>query len=137
MPSTLFQRFIDQLSENKNVQNFVTEFHKMSVEVAKRGQELNTFFNAEKEKTLGQAHTRYQQAIKTITQAQKEMDREVDKAIKMIRQSATKVEKNLNAYKKKAVAQKAKVEKLIKAKAKKTATKPRRTSKKARTSRAK
>ena len=120
---TLTQKLIQNLSKNKNVQSFLSDFEKLSTDLKKRSKQLNQMWNTEKSKTVAQAQTQYHKMVKNISQAQIELDREVSKAISLIIKSADDVEKNLTAYKKKAMAQKAKVEKVLSAKTAKTSAK--------------
>lgn len=129
MATTALQKFLDQLSKNRNVQGFVNEFNRLSTELGKRGQDLNLRLTEEGEKTLQQAHDKIQQVVKAVGETQKQLDKEVDRAVDRIRSSAAKVEKGLEFYRKRALAQKARLEKLIKARSKKTATAARSTKK--------
>lgn len=110
---TLTQKLIQNLSKNKNVQSFLSDFAKLSKDLKEKSQELNKMWTSEKNKTIDQAHTQYQKVAKSISQTQAELDREVNKAISLIIKSADDVEKNLTAYKKKVLAQKSKIEKMI------------------------
>ena len=120
---TLTQKLIQNLSKNKNVQSFLSDFEKLSSDLKKRSKQLNQMWTTEKSKTVAQAQTQYHKMVKNISQAQLELDREVSKAISLIIKSADDVEKNLTAYKKKAMAQKAKVEKVMSSNKVKTAGK--------------
>lgn len=111
---TLTQKLIQNLSKNKNVQSFLSDFAKVSEDLKGKTQELNKKWQQEKSKTFDQAHTQYQKVIKSISQTQAELDREVNKAIALIIKSADDVERSLSAYKKKALEQKTKIEKLLK-----------------------
>lgn len=122
MATTALQKFLNQLSKNKNVQNVVNEFTKISDDLKKRGTELNQRWTEGKDKTLHQAQDKYHQILKAVSSTQGQLDKEVTKAIEKIRASATEVEKNLEYYRKKAVEQKDRVEKILKSK-KKTAAK--------------
>lgn len=75
------QNFLKQLSENKNVQSLMNELHK---EFNKVSRDLNR-----------QAKSQYVKALRTMTQAQKQLDREVQKASKVIQAQRTKIEKLL------------------------------------------
>lgn len=115
MATTALQKFLNQLSKNKNVQNVVVEFNKLNEELKKKGSELNGRLLEEKEKTLRQAHGQYQKILSSVTTTQAQLDQEVAKALEAIRKSAGQVEKNLEIYRKKALAHKAKLEKALKA----------------------
>ncbi len=110
---TLTQKIIQNLSRNKNVQSFLSDFDKVSADLKGKSKKLNQLWTTEKHKTVKQAHAQYQKMVKSISKAQMELDREVSKAISLIVKSADDVEKNLSAYKKKAIAQKARIEKAL------------------------
>ncbi|MBX2988710.1 MAG: hypothetical protein KF802_12515 [Bdellovibrionaceae bacterium] len=112
------QKFLNQLSKNKNVQSVVSEFNRLGHELAQKGHELNERWTEGKNQTLKQAQTQYHKAVQSVTATQKQLDREVASALLKIRRSASDVEKGLESYRKKAVAQKERIEKLIKAQAK-------------------
>lgn len=110
---TLTQKLIQNLSKNRNVQSFLSDFEKLSDDLKEKRKLLNQKWTSGKKKTVSQAYGQYQKVVKSISKAQLELDREVSKAISLIIKSADDVEKNLTAYKKMAIAKKAKVEKLI------------------------
>lgn len=114
------QKFVSDISNNKNVKSFVSEFNNLGRDLKKMGQELNNRLSSEKERTLHEAHQRYQAMLKTITQAQKQLNSEVDKAVRSIRGSAKNVEKSLEKTRKQALARKKKIESLIKRQAQAT-----------------
>ncbi len=113
---TLTQKIIQNLSRNKNVQSFLSDFEKVSSDLKGKSKQLNQLWTTEKHKTVKQAYAQYQKMVKSISKAQMELDREVSKAISLIVKSADDVEKNLSAYKKKAIAQKARIEKALRSK---------------------
>lgn len=108
------QKFVADISNNKNVKTFVSEFNGLGQDLRRMGQELNKRLSSEKERTLHEAHARYQAMLKTITQAQRQLNSEVDKAVRSIRGSAKNVEKSLEKTRKQALARKKKIETLIK-----------------------
>lgn len=116
MATKVLQNFLDRLSQNKNVQNVVNEFTKLSEELKKRGSDLNHLLVEGKEKTLHQAQSTYQEILKNISKSQVQLDKEVTKALELLRESAKEAEKNLEYYRKKVEARKAKIEKLLKSK---------------------
>ncbi|MBX3039729.1 MAG: actin-binding protein [Bdellovibrionaceae bacterium] len=130
MATSALQKFLNQLSKNKNVQNVVNEFTKIGDEIKKRSTELNQRWTEEKDKTLHQAQDKYHQILKAVNSTQSQLDKEVTKAIEKIRASATEVEKNLDYYRKKAVEQKDRVEKILKSKKKAAAKTTKKTAKK-------
>ena len=107
------QKFLSQLSKNKNVQKTVNELTKISDDLNKRGTELSKRFTAGKEKTLKQARDGYHQMLKAVGTSQTQLDKEMNKALGKIRSAATEVEKNLEYYRKKALDQKERVEKMM------------------------
>ena len=131
MAVTAIQKFLDQLSKNKNVKDVVDEFQRLSTEVKKRGQEMNAKLTEGGEQTWKQAHDRYNKVISTIHQTQKQLDREVENAVGKIRASATQLEKNLDSYRKQAHAQKDKLAKMIRKSAKSAAKTPKKSPKRA------
>lgn len=120
MAVSRIQSFLDQLSKNKNVKNVVGEFNRLGIEVRKRSVDLNQRLSKEGEKALKQAHAKVQDALKSVTAAQTQLDKEVDAAVKKIRKSAEQMESGLEFYRKRAIEQKNRIEKMIRAKAKTT-----------------
>ncbi len=104
------QTFIKKLSESQNVKKVVKDIQTLSNDVQKRVHALNS----------DQAVKKYKEILKKVTQAETDLEKEVNKVVVKIKKSATEVEKNLGQYKKKAVAQKTKLEKILKGQ--KTAT---------------
>lgn len=121
MAVSAIQKFVNQLSRNPNVLKVVSEFNRLGGELVKRGQELNDRFYAGSERTLEQAHARVQQVVKAVSEAQEQLDSEVNAAVLRIKKSASSVEKGLESYRKKALQQKTKIEKMLKAQSKKNA----------------
>lgn len=124
------QKFLNDLSANKNLKGFVGEFQKLRGEFTKRGHEIQSRWKAEKTKTLKEV----QRAVKTLNSSKEQLRKEVDKTITMIEKSAKDLEKNIEGYRKVAVARKAKLESMIRAQAggskKKSSRKKAKTSKK-------
>ena len=98
------QTFIKKLSESQNVKKVVKDIQTLSTNVQKRAQALKT----------DEAVRKYKDILKKVSQAENDLEKEVNKVVVKIKKSATEVEKNLGLYKKKAVAQKAKIEKILK-----------------------
>jgi hypothetical protein len=98
------QTFIKKLSESQNVKKVVKDIQTLSTNVQKRAQSLKT----------DEAVRKYKDILKKVSQAENDLEKEVNKVVVKIKKSATEVEKNLGLYKKKAVAQKAKIEKILK-----------------------
>lgn len=124
------QKFIEDLSGNKNVKNLISDFQKISKDIKQTGHDLNLRLNAKKQKTMRQAHTKYSKVLHFINQSQKQLDSEVDKAISLIRKSATEMEKNLTHYRKKVMTQRNRLEKMLKAKSAAPSTSKKKTSSK-------
>ncbi len=98
------QTFIKKLSESQNVKKVVKDIQTLSNDVQKRVHALNS----------DQAVKKYKEILKKVSQAENDLEKEVNKVVVKIKKSATEVEKNLGNYKKKAVAQKTKLEKMLK-----------------------
>lgn len=118
MAVSTIQKFLDQLSRNPNVQKVVNEFNRLGGDLVKKGHDLNERLYAGSEKTLEQAHSRVQQVVKAVGDAQNQLDREVNAAVARIKKSAASVEKGLESYRKKALQQKTRIEKMLKAQSK-------------------
>lgn len=117
------QTFIQKLSESQNVKKVVKDIQTLSTNVQKRAQALKT----------DEAVRKYKDILKKVSQAENDLEKEVNKVVGKIKKSATEVEKNLGLYKKKAVAQKSKLEKILKgqkSEAKSTGSAKKRTTKK-------
>lgn len=104
MALTKIQTFIKKLSESQNVKKVVKDIQTLSTDVQKRVKALNS----------DQAVKKYKDLLKKASQAENDLEKEVNKVVVKIKKSATEVEKNLGLYKKKAVAQKSKIEKILK-----------------------
>lgn len=98
------QTFIKKLSESQNVKKVVKDIQTLSTDVQKRVKNLNS----------DQAVKTYKDILKKVSQAENDLEKEVNKVVVKIKKSATEAEKNLDLYRKKAVAQKAKFEKILK-----------------------
>ena len=134
MAVSTVQKFLDRLAHNKNVLGVVAEFNKLGDELKKRGHILNLQLTKEGEKTLHQAHAKVREVLKTVADAQKQLDREVEFAVAKIRRSAAGLEKSLEMYRKRAIAQKKRLEKLIAARSKKAKTVKKATSRRTKSS---
>ncbi len=106
MALTKIQSFIQKLSESENVKKVLTDIQKLSVELQKKVQTLNT----------DEAVRKYKEIVKKASQAEGDLEKEVNKVIVKIKKSATDVKKDLMTYKKKAVQQKNDLEKILKSK---------------------
>lgn len=113
------------ISNNSNVKNLVSEIEKLNKEFRSKKNAWNEYIHTEKERNVKKAHAKYDQILKSISAAQKNVDKEVDHAMKIVKNSAVQVEKNLKLYKKMAVNQKSNLEKILSKKAKKPKTKAR------------
>lgn len=98
------QTFIKKLSESQNVKKVVKDIQTLSTDVQKRVKNLNS----------DKAVKTYKDILKKVSQAENDLEKEVNKVVVKIKKSATEAEKNLDLYRKKAVAQKAKFEKILK-----------------------
>lgn len=116
------QKLFADISKNENVKKITNELNDL-------GKQLNQRLHLDKNKTLEEAHQRYQAAIKTLNSKQSQIQAEVEKTIQSLRKSAVQFEKNMEKAKKQALAKKKKVEIMLKG-AKKT-TKKKRASKQA------
>ncbi|AHZ86765.1 actin-binding protein [Bdellovibrio bacteriovorus] len=132
-----FQKILENLSGNKNVQNLLESFQKLSDEIKKKESELKGRFDQEKEDKIELAWKKYQEIVKVLSTSEAKLEKEVNSTISKIKKSADDLEKNIQAYKKKAIVQKTKLEKSLfkkqttkKASSKKAAAKPAATTKK-------
>lgn len=106
MALTKIQTFIKKLSESENVKKVLGDIQKLSSELQKKVQTLNT----------DDAVRKYKEIVKKASQAEGDLEKEVNKVIVKIKKSATDVKKDLVTYKKKAVQQKNDLEKILKSK---------------------
>lgn len=113
MAATTFQKIIQNLSDNKGVQNLLENFQRLNDEIKKKEAELKTAFDQEKEARVEMAWKKYQEIIKVLGNSETKLEKEVNNTIAKIKKSADDLEKNIAAYKKKAVAQKTKFEKSL------------------------
>lgn len=106
MALTKIQTFIQKLSESENVKRVLGDIQKLSNELQKKVQTLNT----------DDAIRKYKEIVKKASQAEGDLEKEVNKVIIKIKKSATDAKKDLVLYKKKAVQQKNDLEKILKSK---------------------
>ncbi|QDK36730.1 actin-binding protein [Bdellovibrio sp. NC01] len=143
MASTAFQKILNNLSSNKNVQSLLESFQTLSDEIKKREAELKGAFDQKKDEKLEQAWQKYQEIVKVLSVSEEKLEKEVNSTLSKIKKSADSLEKNIVVAKKRALAKKAELEKKIFSKqAKKKTTKkaakkaPAKTTKKAVTKKA-
>ena len=113
MASAAFQKILENLSGNKNVQNLLESFQKLSDEIKKKEAELKGRFDQEKEDKIELAWKKYQEIVKALSVSEAKLEKEVNSTISKIKKSADDLEKNIQAYKKKAIVQKTKLEKTL------------------------
>ena len=113
MATAAFQKIIENLSDNKNVQNLLESFQKLSDEIKKKETELKGAFDKQKDEKIEMAWKKYQEIVKVLSASEENLEKEVNSTIKKIKKSADQLEKNIQAYKKKAIVQKTKLEKTI------------------------
>lgn len=113
MALSKIQTFIQKLSESENVKKVLGDIQKLSNELQKKVQTLNA----------DDAIRKYKEIVKKASQAEGDLEKEVNKVIIKIKKSATDVKKDLVLYKKKAVQQKNDLEKILKSKKGSTAVK--------------
>ena len=106
MALSKIQTFIQKLSESENVKKVLGDIQKLSNELQKKVQTLNA----------DEAVRKYKEIVKKASQAEGDLEKEVNKVIIKIKKSATDVKKDLVLYKKKAVQQKNDLEKILKSK---------------------
>jgi|GEM_PF-5097744 len=106
MALTKIQTFIQKLSESENVKKVLSDIQKLSSELQKKVQTLNA----------DEAVRKYKEIVKKASQAEGDLEKEVNKVIVKIKKSATDVKNDLVLYKKKAVQQKNDLEKILKSK---------------------
>ncbi|MNJ92596.1 hypothetical protein D3C87_102690 [compost metagenome] len=113
MASAAFQKILENLSGNKNVQNLLENFQKLSDEIKKKESQLKGRFDKEKDEKVEMAWKKYQEIVKALSVSEAKLEKEVNSTISKIKKSADSLEKNIQAYKKKAIAQKSKLEKSV------------------------
>ncbi|WP_347359320.1 actin-binding protein [Bdellovibrio sp.] len=113
MASAAFQKILENLSGNKNVQNLLESFQKLSDEIKKKEAELKGRFDQEKDDKIELAWKKYQEIVKVLSVSEAKLEKEVNSTISKIKKSADDLEKNIQAYKKKAIVQKSKLEKSL------------------------
>lgn len=111
MALSKIQTFMQKLSESENVKKVLGDIQKLSGELQKKVQNINT----------NEAVRKYKEIVKKAAQAEGDLEKEVNNVIIKIKKSASEVKKDLATYKKKAIQQKNEFEKILKSK--KAATK--------------
>lgn len=106
MALTKIQTFIQKLSESQNVKKVLGDIQKLTTELQKKVQTISA----------DDAVRKYKEIVKKASQAEGDLEKEVNKVIVKIKKSATDVKKDLIQYKKKAVQQKNDLEKILKSK---------------------
>lgn len=113
MSSASFQKLLNNLSKNKNVQSLLENFQTLSDEIKKRETELKGKFDKTKDQKVEQAWAKYQEIVKVLSASEEKLEKEVSSTIGKIKKSADALEKNIQVAKKKAIVQKAKLEKAL------------------------
>lgn len=113
MATATFQKLLENLSNNKGVQNLLESFQKINEEIKKRESELKDRFDQQREEKIELAWQKYQEIVKALAASEEKLEKEVNTTISKIKKSADALEKNIAAYKKKAIAQKTKLEKTL------------------------
>ena len=106
MALSKIQTFIQKLSESENIKKVLGDIQKVSTELQKKVQTLNT----------DEAVRKYKEIVKKASQAEGDLEKEVNNVIVKIKKSASEVKKDLLVYKKKALQQKNDFEKILKSK---------------------
>lgn len=104
MALTKIQTFVQKLSESENVKKVLGDIQKLSNELQQKVQTLKT----------DEAVKKYKDIVKKATQAEGELEKEVNKVIVTIKKSANDVRSDLMSFKKKALQKKSELEKLLK-----------------------
>ncbi|WP_413558591.1 actin-binding protein [Bdellovibrio sp. HCB209] len=113
MSSASFQKLLNNLSKNKNVQSLLENFQTLSDEIKKRETEIKGKFDKTKDQKIEQAWAKYQEIVKVLSASEEKLEKEVTVTISKIKKSADALEKNIQVAKKKAIVQKAKLEKAL------------------------
>jgi hypothetical protein len=113
MATLTFQKILNNLSNNKNVQNLLESFTVLSDEIKKKEAEIKGRIDQTKEEKIELAWKKYQEIVKTLSVSEEKLEKEVNNTIGKIKKSADSLEKNIQAYKKKAIVQKTKLEKSL------------------------
>ena len=106
MALSKIQTFIKKLSESQNIKKVLGDIQKLSNELQRKVQTLKT----------DEAVRKYKEIVKKASQAEGDLEKEVNKVIVKIKKSATDVKNDLVVYKKKAVQQKNELEKILRSK---------------------
>lgn len=106
MALTKIQTLIQKLSESENVKKVLGDIQKLSNELQQKVQNINT----------DEAVRKYKEIVKKASQAEGELETEVNKVIVKIKKSAKDVKSDLMTYKKKAMQRKNELEKILKTK---------------------
>jgi hypothetical protein len=113
MATLTFQKILNNLSNNKNVQNLLESFTVLSDEIKKKEAEIKGRIDQTKEEKIELAWKKYQEIVKSLSVSEEKLEKEVNNTIGKIKKSADSLEKNIQAYKKKAIVQKTKLEKSL------------------------
>ena len=70
MASATFQKLLGNLSNNKNVQNLLENFQKLSDEIKKREKQLKGSFDQQKEEKVELAWQKYQEIVKVLSRSE-------------------------------------------------------------------
>jgi hypothetical protein len=100
------KKLVNEMRGPKGAAALTEEFERISSELQKLKEEVKPKAQAQLEK----AEDRYQDLVKKLHAAQKDLDKEVTKRISVVKKQAKEVEKNLAQYKKLAMKQKAKLQ---------------------------
>lgn len=100
------KKLVNEMRGPKGAAALTEEFERISTELRKLKDEVKPKAQAQLEK----AEDRYQDLVKKLHAAQKDLDKEVTKRISIVKKQAREVEKNLNQYKKLALKQKSKLQ---------------------------
>lgn len=106
MALSKIQTFIKKLSESQNIKKVLGDIQKLSNDLQHKVQNINT----------DDAVRKYKEIVKKASQAEGELEKEVNNVITKIKKSATDVKKDLLLYKKKAIQRKKDFEQILKSK---------------------
>jgi SMC interacting uncharacterized protein involved in chromosome segregation len=123
------KKLVNDVRGPKGAAALTEEFNRISTEIKKISHEVKPQAQAQ----IKRAEKRYQDLLKKLHTAQKDLDKEVAKRVLVVKKQAKEVEKNLGQYKKLALEQKTKIQTALMGNTKKTTKKAatKKTSKKA------
>lgn len=98
-----------ELSKIKDLQSFKVELGKLGQEIAQELVKLNATYGPQAKKKLDEIEKRYNEVLRSLTDRQKQLDKELVKARDVLKQTRGEVEKRFEMAKKHVMDQKEKL----------------------------